>query len=163
NRPTFFNFLSDVRAALGLPASYFNPGGAFNGTGLPVDALPSGIVATQHFRQDRKSRALYAEGSWQFTDRWKLTLGGRYTKDKNEFKEGYSTYFDDTGAARLITVSANPGPYFLAPVGLIPASTGPLPDALEDSGKSSKYSGRAILDWKVTDDVMTYASFSKGY
>src|SRR3546814_3975327 len=59
NTPDFFNFLRDVRAAVGLPASYFNPGGAFNGTALSAGSLPTGIYATQHFVQkDRKSTRL---------------------------------------------------------------------------------------------------------
>src|SRR3546814_16152694 len=34
NGPDFFNFLSYVPAALGLPGTSFNPCGAFNGAGL---------------------------------------------------------------------------------------------------------------------------------
>lgn len=34
---------------------------------------------------------------------------------------------------------------------------------LERRAKSNKLTGRAILDWKPIDDVMLYASFSRGY
>jgi len=162
NTPDFFNFLSDVNAAVGNPTTYFNPGGAF-GAALPPGSLPTGIRAIQHFRQDRKSKAIYAEGSYQITDALRATAGLRYTKDTNDFKDGITTYYDDSGAPRLITVSANPGPYFIQPVGPIPASGGPLPDPLTRHGESSKTSGRFILDYKLTDQIMTYASFSRGY
>jgi iron complex outermembrane receptor protein len=162
NTPDFFNFLSDVNAAVGNSTTYFNPGGAF-GAALPPGSLPTGIRAIQHFRQDRKSKAIYAEGSYQITDALRATAGLRYTKDTNDFKDGITTYYDDSGAPRLITVSANPGPYFIQPVGPIPASGGPLPDPLTRHGESSKTSGRIILDYKVTDQIMTYASFSRGY
>jgi len=121
NTPDFFNFTSDVRAAVGLPASYFNPGGAFNGAGLSATSLPTGIRATQHFRQVRHSYAIYGEGSFEVTPTVKFTAGLRYTKDKNQFRDGLTTYFDDAGTARLITVSAFQqggafSPYFLQPV-----------------------------------------------
>lgn len=169
NTPDFFNFLRDINAAVGAAPGYFDPGGAF---GL---GLPTGISANQHFKQVRKSYAVYGEGSYEITPSLKFTAGLRYTKDKNNFSEGVTTYFDDTGAARLITVSDNTvggafAPYFLQDVFLadgvtlaIPASAGPLPGPLEQSGKSGKFSGRAILDWKPTDETLVYASYSRGY
>jgi iron complex outermembrane receptor protein len=163
NTPNFFNFLSDVNAAVGNPATYFNPGGNFSAA-LPSGSLPTGIRATEHFRQDRKSYAVYSEGSYRITDTVTATAGLRYTKDKNDYKDGLATYFDDSGAPRLITVSNYAaGPYFIQPIGPIPASGGPLPGGLRRSGESSKISGRAIVDWKLADQVMTYASYSRGY
>lgn len=177
NTPDFFNFTSDVRAAVGLPASYFNPGGAFNGAGLSATSLPTGIRATQHFRQVRHSYAIYGEGSFEVTPTVKFTAGLRYTKDKNQFRDGLTTYFDDAGTARLITVSAFQqggafSPYFLQPVRdetgavVIPSfgSLGiPAPQPLSRDGNSGRVTGRAILDWKPVDGVMVYGSYSRGY
>ena len=177
NEPDFFNLLSDVRTAVGLPASFFNPGGAFNGTALSAGSLPTGIRAAQRFTQVRTSYAGYAEGSYEITPALKLTLGGRYTKDRNVFKDGITTYFDDAGTARLITVSNFQqggafAPYFLQPVRdeagnvVIPSfqTLGiPLPGGLRQKGTSGKFSGRAILDWKPVDDVLVYGSYSRGY
>jgi iron complex outermembrane recepter protein len=162
NTPDFFNFLSDVNAALGNPPTYFNPGGAF-AAALPAGALPTGIRARQHFRQDRDSKAIYGEGSYEITSTLKATAGLRYTKDKNNFKDGLTTYYDDSGAARLLTVSNYPGPYFIQPVGPIPASGGAFPGGLTREGRSSKLSGRFILDWKLAEQILTYASYSRGY
>ncbi|HMO67717.1 MAG TPA: TonB-dependent receptor, partial [Novosphingobium sp.] len=121
NLPDFFNSLSDVRAAVGLPASWFNPAGNFNGAGLSAASLPTGIRATQNFKQVRTSWALYGEGSYEVTPTVKLTAGLRYTTDKNTFKDGVTTYFDDAGTARLLSVSDFDHPvlgnvYFLQPV-----------------------------------------------
>ncbi|MDP3675353.1 MAG: TonB-dependent receptor [Novosphingobium sp.] len=177
NEPDFFNLLSDVRTAVGLPASFFNPGGAFNGTALSAVSLPTGIRASQRFTQVRTSYAGYAEGSYEITPTIKLTLGGRYTKDRNVFKDGITTYFDDAGTARLITVSNFQqggafAPYFLQPVRdeagnvVIPSFQAlgiPLPGGLRRKGTSGRFSGRAIIDWKASDDILLYGSYSRGY
>ena len=177
NKPDFFNFLRDVNAALGSPSGYFNPGGGFNGTALSAGSLPTGVTAIQHFTQVRKSYAIYGEGSYQIADTIKLTAGARYTSDKNEFKDGITTYFDDLGVARLITVSDFKqggafAPYFLQDVRneagavVIPSFQGlgiPLPSGLSQKGSSNRVSGRVILDWKPTESMMFYASYSRGY
>ena len=175
NTPDFFNALSDVRAALGLPASYFNPAGNFNAPAgpLPAGSLPTGIRATQHFKQVRTSYAAYGEGSYQITPTLKLTAGLRYTHDKNQFLDGITTFYDDAGTARLLTVSNFAGgAYFLQPV-FTPAgalavpsfpSLGiPLPGGLTRTGSSGRISGRAILDWKPIEHVLVYGSYSRGY
>ena len=177
NGQDFFNFLRDVNAAVGSPRGYFNPGGAFNGAGLSAGSLPTGITGRQRFRQRRTSYAGYGEGSFELTDTIKITLGGRYTIDRNRFYDGITTYFDDTGAARLITVSdfrqnGAFSPYFLQPVfneagaQVIPSFQAlgiPLPGGLENVGKSNRFSGRAIVDWRPTDTTLLYGSFSRGY
>lgn len=173
NTPNFFNFLSDVGAAVGLPKSYFNPGGAFDGNAMPAGSLPTGITATQHFKQLRYSAAVYGEGSFEITPTLKLTAGLRYTHDKDEFRDGVTTFYDYAGTARMISVSSYQAggaysPYFLkniySPSGAlaIPASTGGY-SPLSRNGSSGRLSGRAILDWKPTEGVMTYASYSRGY
>ncbi len=179
NRPDFFNVLSDIRNAIGLPASYFNPGGNFNGTLLPAGSFPTGIRATQHFAQVRTSYAAYGEASFKFTDTLTATAGVRYTHDQNVFKDGLTTFYDDAGTARLITVSNFNGgalgnAFFLQPVRdaagtvVLPAFNGapfnlPLPGGLRRSGSTGRLSGRFILDWKPSDDAMVYASYSRGY
>lgn len=176
NRPDFFNFLRDVNAAVGSAPGYFNPGGNF-GALMPVGSLPTGITATQNFNQKRTSTAIYGEASFEITDTLKLTGGLRYTTDKNAFHDGITTYYDDRGVARLITVSNYTGgllggAYLLADLTdmagnvVLPASVatpGTIPGGLERRGKSSRVSGRAIIDWKPTDDVLLYASYSRGY
>jgi iron complex outermembrane recepter protein len=175
NRPDFFNILADINTALGRTTSYFNPAAS----GL-LPGVPTGILGVQHFKQERSSYALYGEGNYKLTDTITVTTGLRYTKDKNDFKDGITTFFDYAGVARLLTVSDFAGgAYFLQPVydGGGTAATGnlvvpafgagglniPTPGGLKRSGKSGRLSGRFILDWKPTDDTMVYASYSRGY
>jgi iron complex outermembrane receptor protein len=180
NTPDFFNILSDINKAAGLPASYFNPGGGLSAGGLlPSGSLPTGIRAKQHFTQERTSYAIYGEGSYKLTDTITATAGLRYTHDVNEFKDGITTYFDDAGTARMIAVSNFNGgalgnAYFLQPVAdmtgavVLPAFNGapfnlPAPGALQQRGTSGRLSGRFILDWKPSDSSKIYASYSRGY
>src|SRR3546814_11794924 len=53
NGPDFFNFLSDVTAALGLPGTYFNPGGAFHGAGLSAGSTEARRVGKAGVRPCR--------------------------------------------------------------------------------------------------------------
>ncbi len=178
NRPDFFNFLRDVNAAFGSVPEYFNPGGGFNGSILPDTALPTGITATNNFKQERESWAIYGEGNYAFSDALNFTFGLRYSKDTLEFSEGLTTYFDDAGNPRMITVSDNEvggsyAPYFLDDVlnpdgsVAVPASVlnagNSTPQALELEDGSESVSGRMIIDWAVAEDVMLYASYSRGY
>jgi iron complex outermembrane recepter protein len=175
NRPDFFNILADLNTALGRTTSYFNPAAS----GL-LPGVPTGILGTQHFKQERSSLAVYGEGNYELTDTITATAGLRYTKDKNDFKDGITTFYDYAGVARLLSVSDFAGgAYFLQPVydGGGTAATGnlvvpafgagglniPTPGGLKRSGKSGKLSGRFILDWKPTDGTMVYASYSRGY
>ena len=164
-----FNFLSDVRAGVGLPATWFNPAGGFNGTALSAGSVPTGIRGKQHFKQNRESSAIYGEGSYEITPTLKLTAGLRYTTDTTDYKNGITTYYDDAGNPRMLAVSAYGAPYFLAPIldeagnVVIPATAAPNPGGVNKSGKTSRVSGRAILDWKPVEDVMLYASGSRGY
>jgi iron complex outermembrane receptor protein len=156
NNPDFFNFLSDLRIAAGLPDTYFNPAGALDPTGIPT-----GIRATQQYTQIRKSSAIYGEGKYDITDTISATLGARYTKDRFSYEDGIATYFDDAGNPRLITVSnyAVNGVESAYLLGVSPGTFG----GLERKGSSNEVSGRAILDWKPMEDVLLYASYSKGY
>jgi iron complex outermembrane receptor protein len=57
---------------------------SYIGFGDFLFGLPSGTVLTvpQTVEQETDSSAFFFEGDYAFTDRWTLTLGGRYTKDE---------------------------------------------------------------------------------
>jgi len=167
NRPNFFGFLSDTNAALGAPTTYFNPGGAL-GLGLPTP-----FRATQDYTQERESLAIYGEATYDVTDKLSLTVGLRSTQDDFAYVDALTTFFDDAGAARAYFVSdylpgvAN-GFYLLDEAcsadgtTCVPASTGTA-GPLNQSDDSNQTTGRVIVDYKVSDDVMLFASYSKGY
>jgi len=98
-----------------------------------------GVAATdQDVFQNVKSVALYTQGNLHLTDRFTLTLGGRWTHDK---KSG--TY------AQLSS------PF---------TQTLRAPEALTFPGISeSRFTYRVSLNWKPADDVLVFANHSTGY
>lgn len=151
NRLKSFGVLSGIREALGLPASYFNPAG-FGVIADPL-ALPTTIRADIKNSQTRRSKAIYGEGVFDVSDQFSLTVGLRYTGDKGHYYNGLATLFDDAGTPRLITVSSSP-------VAVLP---GPNVTPLTERGSSNALSGRVIASYKPSEDVMLYASYSRGY
>lgn len=159
NTPDFYGFLSDVNAAIGNPRTYFNPAGLGREGGMAT-----ALKAKQDYTQERKSYAIYGEASYELTDTVKFTAGLRYTMDKFAYLDALTTFYDDTGAPRLYTVS-NYAPggvyqkYFIGDSAALDASIKPL----NRRDSSNALTGRAIIDWKATENVMLYASYSRGY
>ena len=119
-----------------------------------------------------RAEALFAHLNYRFTDQFSITLGGRYTKEHKTF-EGHqtddnglaykaSTCYPPTASAALIGAPAgltcqqalgfpNPGePYRYYPAGVKELDF-------------SNFSPRVGLEFKPNDDVMIYASYSKGF
>jgi len=167
NRPNFFGFLSDTTTALGIPSTYFNPGGAL-GLGLPTP-----FRAIQEYTQERESLAVYGEATYALTDQWSLTLGLRRTEDDFAYVDALTTFFDDAGNPRAYFVSDYlPGiadGFFLLDEACsadgsicVPGSPGTA-GPLNRSDDSAQTTGRFIVDYKPTDELMLFASYSKGY
>lgn len=96
------------------------------------------------YDQKRKTQAIYGEGTYSLTDKLDLTVGARYTKDHLKFLNASSTPYTNF-----------PG------VPVAPGFT--LYDNLNLNNSYHNFSGRAILNYKWTDNISTYVSFSRGY
>lgn len=104
--------------------------------------------------------AIFGHSEWAFADAWKLTLGLRYTDDKKDF-EGCSKDNGDGATSQYINTLVDGD---TVPGGCITF----LPDSnvgglIKKSLDEDSTSGRVGLDWNVTDEVLTYASYSRGY
>ncbi len=155
NTYRFFGLLEGVP---GLPA--FDPPNIFVAPPYPgllggVPGVFSGFGVHHNFTQERTSTAIYGEANWDFAEKFTLTAGLRYTEDDIELSDVSSTAFDYSGVEQVTLI-----PSFQAPGSICPGSVG-CPADLSQS--SSKVTGRLILDYQVSDDVMAYASYSKGY
>lgn len=107
-----------------------------------------------------KSSGLFGEAYWNLSDTIKLTVGGRYTRDRKRA---------DQVPSQLLLAGAidNPsGPAFVGDLTGGKVNSG-YP-ALDDIVQSwARFTGRVVLDWKpdlnFTDDTLIYASVSRGY
>lgn len=157
NNVNFFGVLSEIRKGLGLPDTTFNPGGLF-GALFPGETFPTPLKGDQFYNQTRRSKAVYAEATYDLTSSLSVVGGLRYTWDSAHYFGGRSIFYDDAGNARLVLVSGNPGG---DPVVLAPGTA--LPPTLSQRGKSKALTGRGIVNYKPAEDVMVYASYSRGY
>jgi outer membrane receptor protein involved in Fe transport len=108
---------------------------------------------------DQKSRnyALFTHDIISITDRLKLTLGARYTHEKKSLDAALA---DNNTLCTLFAASA------LASLQTLPCVSPSVPGGsfgLDDSFSESKVSGTAVISYKATDRLLTYASYSRGY
>ena len=132
------------------------------GTALATNKGPS-FSATPTYRnnaafQGLKSYGIFGEAYIQATDKLKFTLGLRYNHDeKNSIAR--TTLFD-----------------FLVPYGTANAYTAPglasfdadkglagIQDYQRRTVKFGEFTGRAVVDYKIDDRHLLYASYSRGY
>jgi iron complex outermembrane recepter protein len=122
--------------------------GAFQGD---PDVLATGFRAESQFTQERESAAAYFEVTHELSQQWRLTLGLRYTDDSFNLSDLRSTFYD---------LPTNSPQYNAIPLNAEPDQSQVLPD-LDDG--SDEFTGRAIVDYQFDDDMMLYASYSRGY
>ncbi|QNE32332.1 TonB-dependent receptor [Sphingomonas sp. NBWT7] len=133
-----------------------------------VGALGAGrapeFSATPFFRSNTdlfrlKSYGIFGEAYFDFTDTLKLTLGARYNNDK-KFVRSRSTL------ASFAVPYTQTGSAFDAPRAALydadPVIAGIQPYAVRNK-TFDEITGRAVLDFKITDDNLLYASYSRGY
>ncbi len=141
--------------------------GAFTAATNPPAAggpLPPSFLATPFFRNNTDdlkitSYGLFGEAYFEFSDRLKLTAGLRYNNDKKSVT-ARSTL------ASFLAPHSGTGNVFDSPfVGSFDADPGTPGNQIIQARtvKFNKLTGRAVLDFKVTDDNLIYASYSRGY
>lgn len=129
---------------------------AYSATGLGPGGLVPAVPVLQGVASDLKqiteSFAVFGEGMLKLTDRLTLTVGARWTKDKRDV-EHQTFIFDADGLANR-TIERGTG-FSARLFDLLPRA--------ELTGDWERITGRATLDYELSDDVMTYASYSRGF
>ncbi|MEQ1499456.1 MAG: TonB-dependent receptor [Novosphingobium sp.] len=140
---------------------------------------PPSYLGTPFFRNTSddlriSSQGVFGEMYYDFNDRVKLTLGVRYNHDEktvkarstlasfltphtstNAFQTPYAAGFD----ADPSTVCSPAGSNVAGALGSVPGC-----DAFSiKTVKFNEMTGRAVLNFAVTDDNMLYVSYSRGY
>lgn len=121
-----------------------------------------GVQATDHYKQNSRNWALFTHNTFNVTDKLTLTVGLRYTNEKKTLDASFS---DNNVMCR--TLSALPTAHPLYGTGQLACIIPSIPNGsfAQDNAtkKEHKFTGTAVLSFKPTDDVLTYASFSRGY
>ncbi|QUT06040.1 TonB-dependent receptor [Sphingobium phenoxybenzoativorans] len=163
-----------VTAQLGALAPLLVPG---------LDALSSirnaGDVDSRYF-QKSTNWALFTHNIFHITDRLDLTVGVRYTHERKRFSADLN---NDNAVCSALQVRRPGAPNDLYDVATNPAfgagaslaqgiltlgclgNGSPALNALDlqDGFKDGEFSGTGVLSYKATDDLLLYASYSRGY
>ena len=132
---TIHNRYDFFRGYRDLVESFGFPGG-FDPDGInPTGYTP--FLVDQRFRQKSNSYAGFVNVGYDVTDKLELTLGARYTKEDR---------------AILTTVAFDEGTFQV-----------PLLDGFSDRVSFNSFSGKIGFNYKPSDDVLIYASVSKGF
>ncbi|NJC35064.1 outer membrane receptor protein involved in Fe transport [Sphingomonas jejuensis] len=136
------------------------------------------------YRQDSENFAAFTHNIINITDQLSLTLGLRYTNERKDFSATFDNNNTVCGTQRanllpVLQAIANP-----ATPGLTAAQRQQLSTfvggiitltcqgnsssllngfALEDERREDEFTGTGVLSYKPTDDLLLYASYSRGY
>jgi iron complex outermembrane receptor protein len=126
-----------------------------NGFGLRTF---NGVGTDDRFEQKDTNWSIFTHNIFSITDRLKLTLGVRYTRDRKtldaELNDNNTLCALFSAVPSLTSLQTLPCVIPSVPGGTYSAS---------DSKKESKWSGTAVLSWKPIDQILLYGSFSRGY
>ena len=127
---------------------------------LPL-AGPAGEFYRDRFEvqntiQNRKNWAVYADGSYDLTDKAKLTMGFRHTEDKKDFHR-LSLGTAANPVSNFIDITQFQGPF-----------TNPLPESafgnnITASKSFSADTYRIVFDYHWAPHLMTYVSYATGF
>ena len=120
-----------------------NPASPVDGTLLFLQAFNSNF---QDYDATNESQAIFAEGTYAFTDKLSVTAGVRYSQDDRRLSL----------LQELLSGGADPA--YMCPGGVAP-----ILRTCERSGSFSELTPRVIVSHQFSDNVMIYGGWSKGY
>lgn len=113
------------------------------------------IRNNQQFNLDVNAYALFAHGTYRFTDRWSVSLGIRWTDEEKD--QDYDFFIDNSlGVANFAGL----------PAGVIPtlSPNNPFLGVPSSYKKTwSQFTPAASIEFQATDDMMGYLSYSEGF
>lgn len=149
----------DARSLVALltDISVNNSGGGGFGAAYSAGCRAAGappfspILSDQVYDVRRPSKAIYADGTWDVTDKLSISAGARYTWDVVKFYNGRTTIRDLGGQ----TIAASLIPYAFPYDPSLPA--------VQQRQSANRLTGRLNLSYKVAPDVLAYTQYSRGY
>ena len=154
--------LRPVLAAFARLGVFAGPG--FSNNGFQNLALANGFVGSftgagldDLYKQNSNNLAVFTHNIFSITDRLKLTVGVRYTHERKTL----NATLRDSGNSLCPFFSA-----FIPSLEQLPCVIPSVPGGrfVGNSAKTeNKLSGTAVISYKPTDQLLTYASYSRGY
>lgn len=135
------------------------PSVAAGPTPLQVTTLSDGsIVGNEVSITDNEttSYAIYGQGTWDFNEKWSLTLGARYTLDEKDYRAtSINCGLDLTGTPYENFADCNG----------VGSSLGIINEAftVTPSDEWSDFSPKLAVEYHPNDNTMIFASASKGF
>ena len=143
-------------------------GGSFTNSGFTNLAIATGggnigfdgAGLDDEYNQTSDNFALFTHNIFEITKGLKLTLGLRYTNEKKTLDADLR---DNNALCDWFTNGAGGA---LRQLASFPCAIPSVPGhdlSLDDSKREHKFSGTAVLSWKPIDEILAYASYSRGY
>lgn len=128
------------------------------------------------YEQETESKAIFGHVEWAMTDKWRLTLGARYTEEErdwsgctfsaadNSLGNFLNTLFGTTlQAGDCGTIDDDPNsPFYIFPL-LGTANANDAFHVYKDSISTEKWMGKIGIDYQLNEDMLLYATWSKGF
>lgn len=109
---------------------------------------------------DNEAWAAFAQLTWDITEQWHVTLGGRYTDESKRFTPDQVIYQNYYAGISQQVPPGNPLADLDAP--FLQVGTLILPN-IEKDVAIDEFTPMVNIAFDVTDDVMLYASYSEGF
>ena len=129
-------FASDTGTSFDYIAGLYASKDEFTQTNTVRPSPP--VLSLSQLEQESRSFAVFAQGDWQFAEKWLVSLGGRYTQDEKDY---------------LIDADVFANGVF------VPASS--FADELQ--GSWDNFTPRVALQYTPTSNINLYGSVSTGY
>ena len=156
-----------------LSYHFFDQTQGYGGFVLPDKTSLFGFDEYNNFDQIRDSKAIFLNAGFSVTPQVTLRAGVRYTKDKLTIKNFYALEGGLATDPALAGTGSFDGPVsWTQTIPFFPAiyfsnfstSYAPQGGVTPDLNQSNdNLSFKAGVDWKPSDDLLVYASFSQGY
>jgi len=173
----FYNPANTGCLTAGGRGAVANPLGPFGGAGASIlaaidrlDAMSDTGSTGDIYKQKSNNWALFTHNIFHVTSRFDVTVGLRYTHEKKNLN---AAFHNDNLTCTQNQAAIGP---FLANAGLAPTvgaiiglscqgnSTAELNGVtISDKRSEHKLTGTGVLSYKATDNLLLYASFSRGY